>query len=330
MPSAPMLNGGTHPRDVAIVGCGAVARRLHAKTLPAAGFRIRLVHDIRPEIAESFARAVGGRAATLDEIQNAPGPVLIATPPRTHRALVERLLAPSRIVICEKPFVATLADALALVQRGDAVGAWIGVAHFRRTFPAARFARALITSGALGAVRHLDVAEGERFSWPTITAYTTADALGGVLLDTGSHAVDLALFAAGLDHHTPTIDVHDVRRDKPEPAHEMEAHVSLAVLHGHVTLRLRLSRYECLANRILIRCEHGALAVPLSPRGRVRVYGPDGSSVMAVEGGGPGYAPFFVRQWQESLVDRADWFHARRFLAVTAVLDAITTARVMG
>jgi len=182
-------------------------------------------------------------------------------------------------------------------------------------------------SGALGAVRQVLLAEGARFSWDVQSGYVSSDPLGGVLFDTGSHTLDMALFVAGLDKTDFAVSVVNVRRDRPEPAHDLEAELRLRHQEREVSLRLLLSRYRALANRVRIELEHGMVDVPVGPRDCIRLHGDRGSAVLRTAPASTDYNDYFLAQWREVFGETGGGvFDARNFLGLIAILEAIGTA----
>jgi predicted dehydrogenase len=314
------------PLRLGIVGCGAIAQRMYAVTLPrVAEIRATRVCDTDPAAARALAHRLDARPSSLDELCAETDVVLIATPPATHRELVARCLRPGRIVVCEKPFVATGAEAAELVAQADRQGSALHVAHFRRTYPSVQLVRGLIASGEHGPVRRIEVHEGGRFDWGPRSDYVTRDAMGGVLFDTGSHSLDMALYAAGLDAEALSIEVRRVQRERPEPAHEIAAEFTVQGGFGAVEVALRLSRYQSLANRIHFGLERATIDLSTLLRGAVRLTRPDHSVILRGDGA---TNPFdcFVEQWRAIFRSpRDNAFQARRFVGLAGVLEALST-----
>ena len=312
-------------KQIGIIGCGAVAQTLYARTLPrSAGVRVAYVHDVNDAAARTLAAQFGARVAGLEEICRSVDAVIIATPPSTHFQLVQAALAGAAVVVCEKPFVATVAQAETLVATATKLGRLLYVGHLRRTFDAVAMVRSVVSSGALGRVRSLDVAEGGRFSWDAASEYLTSDPFGGVLFDTGSHAIDMALHASGLDEGPVAPVVKWVRRDRPEPSHEVDALLDLETVDGPVELRVRLSRYEALANRVRIGCDAGTLDLSVGLRSAVRLTGPSGSTVIRGQSRHENLEDAMTEQWRMIFGGRgAETFEARRFVGLTGILESL-------
>lgn len=317
------------PVRVGIIGCGAVVQGNYSRALGmVAGVRVVALHD-RDERAASQASAIfGAPSVSFDELTEMSDAALIATPPSSHVDLVARCLELRIPVLCEKPFVSREEDARKLVALSESLRVPLYVGHLRRTFAAARAARDLIASGVLGGVRSLDLAEGGRFSWDTASNYVTTDIAGGVLFDTGSHTVDLGLFVSGLDAREFRVEVEGVHRDKPEPSHDLRATARLVGEHFDVALSLRLSRRRVLSNRIRIVCENGTVELSVGPRDRIRITGPSGTAIVPAREHVVDFNEHFADQFARVLVrGDADDFSARRFIGLTAVLEALAAAK---
>lgn len=191
---------------VAIVGCGWVAGSQVERGFAALPDRFTLVAaaDTDPARAEAFAarhgipRAVGG----LDDALAMPDVdvVSICTPPNLHFGAVTKALAAGKHVICEKPFVASLAQADA-VRRAEA-------ASGRRVMPIFQYrfgdglarVKHVIDSGLAGRA-YVSAIET---AWRRGPDYyqvpwrgKLASELGGVLLTQAIHMHDLLLYLLG-------------------------------------------------------------------------------------------------------------------------------------
>lgn len=317
------------PLRLAIVGCGTVAQTTYTRTLPRSRFvRTEFVSDLRSEAAQGVAAKLGARVATLGEIHRDADAVIIATPPSSHFELVSACLEHVPLVVCEKPFVGRRSEAEALAQMAKERGRTLYVAHFRRLFPSVQLARAVGALGGLGRVTALDIVEGGRFSWEAESGYVSSDPFGGVLYDTGSHTIDMALFAAGLDEMPLSVRIRDVQRDRAEPSHALSATFDLETSEmGCVPVSVRLSRYETLANVVRIRYERGELLFSAGLRGTVRLTGPAGSTLLQPAIERTDFGDCFVDQWNVMFGSRhADVFAVHRFVNLTGVLEALATA----
>ena len=147
--------------------------------------------------------------AQRDEQANATGPmdfVIIAAPNNVHYAAACAALEAGFHVVCDKPLTVTLAEALDLKARCDASGLKFAVTHNYTGYPMIREARALIESGALGAIRRVnceylqgwlatDAGDNKQAQWRTDPQQAGA---AGCFGDIGSHAHNLVDYVTGL------------------------------------------------------------------------------------------------------------------------------------
>jgi predicted dehydrogenase len=178
---------------------------------------VAAVMSRNPERSRAAARAIGiaeerayGDHLELltREAERADGIDVLAimTPNRSHHPVARDALARGLDVICDKPLTTTLEDALDLVRRVRESGLVFCTTYNYTGYPMVRHARAMVRSGALGAIRQLHV----EYIQGHLAAATDADranwrfeaAEGGaalVLGDIGTHAHHLAAFVTGLE-----------------------------------------------------------------------------------------------------------------------------------
>src|SRR3954471_12447146 len=312
---------------VGFIGCGAVVHLLYAATLRGrAAYAVRYVSDIAPRQAESAATLFDADVVPIDELIERSGAVVVTTPPDTHAALLRQCLRPGKIILCEKPFTTSYRDAVELSREAAAVGARLYVGHFRRTFPQLRLARSLVQLGVIGDVSDIFVSEGGRFTWKAVSDYTVTHATGGVVWDTAPHALDMALFGAGLDDW-PDCDVTvlDIERDKPEPSHDFRARF---VINGQqprpIAGRVHVSRKEVLPNFIRLSGDRGSVAFGVGMDRHVRLTTRSGSVVLTSEDQHADLMECFDLQIRRIFLKQQDQdFSSGRFLALTKMLEAL-------
>lgn len=235
-----------------------------------------MVSDTRPDAAGTVATKLGCARGTAEETIAAAEFVIIATPPQSHASLSKAVLEQGRDASVEKPFTISYAEGKAIVDLAKRRNRRVHVAQFRRFFPKMELARDLILSGVFGPILEIDIHEGARFEWMVTTDYIHNDPYGGVLLDTGAHTLDMALYATGLDDQADLgMKVISVSRDKGEPAHEIDCRFELETPAGAFSARLQLSRIRALANVIRIRCERGTLEFDVGCKGPIWIRNKD-------------------------------------------------------
>lgn len=187
-----------------IVGCGDVCE---VKSGPgfqkAEGSALVAVMRRDRARAEDFARRHGVPRvhATADQLIADPevAAVYIASPPSTHMDLALRVAAADKPCLVEKPMAMNHAECTRMVDafRERRIPLW--VAFYRRALPRFLEVRALLRSGAIGRPTSAHVLvkepladEQKRQDWRFDPAVG-----GGLLLDLGSHCVDLLDFFLG-------------------------------------------------------------------------------------------------------------------------------------
>jgi predicted dehydrogenase len=126
-----------------------------------------------------------------------PEAVIICTPPNTHRSLTEAALSAGAHVLCEKPLALTVEDALAMVRAAEDKGLMMMMASKFRYVQDIIHAKGIVEEGIVGEViilenefcSHVDM-KGRWNSNPAISG-------GGVLIDNGSHSVDIFRYLIG-------------------------------------------------------------------------------------------------------------------------------------
>ena len=191
-----------NPFALAILGCGAVVRELHAPALAelAPAVEVRLCVDVDEAAAEATARRVGGRAVVggleaLLAAERTDG-VLVALPNTHHVTASSACLLAGRHVLCEKPAAADSGGRERLeaaVKRTDRV---LTLNLLRRFLPALPALRDVARQ--LAPLARIDADEGG-WGWPSRSGFQfiRASALGGVTLDRGPHVFDTLIGLAG-------------------------------------------------------------------------------------------------------------------------------------
>ena len=113
----------------------------------------------------------------------------VATRPAERAAIIEQAVAAGCHVLSQKPFATDLATARRLVAAADAQGVRLAVNQNGRWVPHWAYARRLIATGALGAVRSVSL----DFHWhwaPSTEGLDERSAAGFLLLDYGIHLLD--------------------------------------------------------------------------------------------------------------------------------------------
>ena len=269
----------------ALIGCGAIAESFYIPVLSRDHSICSELHlvDPNPDRLEDLGRRfrVTSTGATLDPVLGGIDAAIIATPPDTHFPLAARLLAAGHHVLCEKPFTVLPEDAETLVAQAAAAGLVVATNNFRRGLATFDRIAAITRTGELGRLRSIAWAEGVKFNWPTQSGfYFTQKGQGGlpppgVLLDIGSHVVDLVCWWCG---GAPV--VAECRTDSFGGP---EARARIALDCGGTEARIDLSYYQRMSNSYRLEFERGSISGVANEGYRFRI---------ARDGAGPVTAQF--------------------------------------
>jgi predicted dehydrogenase len=184
---------------IGVVGLGTIGR-VHLEALGASGITHTFGADPSP-IARVGAEATFGTVAFADlremlQTTDLDG-VVVATPPRTHRDIVIAALELGVGVLCEKPMALTIEDCEAIGLAAERSGRPLLVGFCHRFQPEIHALRELAQTGALGTPVLFNATFmhglGEGREW----LRDRRESGGGVLIDSGSHAIDLFRYLAG-------------------------------------------------------------------------------------------------------------------------------------
>lgn len=184
---------------VAVIGCGAIARRSHIPGLMAAGARIVALASRSAESAAAAAELAGGgdvvtdwRAAIARDDVDA---VAICTPNHLHEPITIAAAEAGRHVLVEKPMATDLAAADRMLAAAAKAGVVLMPAHNVRFAPPFVAAAESVARGDIGVVTGFRAAFGHAGPqhWaPGSTWFRQAhESGGGALIDLGVHVADL-------------------------------------------------------------------------------------------------------------------------------------------
>lgn len=243
----------------AIVGCGAITEANHLPVLRGLpGAETTLLVDVNPERAQSLASRFGVANVTDDykQVSKYADAAIIAVPHHLHAPIAVSLLNDGVHVLVEKPLAMTVAECDSILRAAERHHCTLAVGLMRRFYPSALFVKQLLLEGVLGAIRGFDVREGGIYGWPVASDFFfRKESGGGVLLDTGAHALDLILWWLG---GWREIEYFDNARGGVES--DCEVHLELECGAKGV---IELSRTRNLSNRYLIQGEKGTILYTL-------------------------------------------------------------------
>lgn len=175
----------------AIAGTGGIARRFAADMRLAKRGRVVAVASVTPERAARLAAAIGPDVASgdLDAVLRDPrvGAIYLAGRNDDHCPQALRCLAAGRPVLIEKPIATTTADAERVRRAAADANVLAMEAMWMRFTPGIRRLKALVDTGAIGAVRSIEASLSFRNAAPQASP----------LLDLGVYPASLAVQLLG-------------------------------------------------------------------------------------------------------------------------------------
>jgi predicted dehydrogenase len=165
------------------------------------------VSRARSDLVEAFAREVGARrwygewrALVGDADLHA---VYIATPVHVHAEQAIAAAEAGKHVLCEKPMAMTSAECDRMLAACRANGVRLGVAYYRRFYPAVRRVKAIIDAGEIGAPAVAQMNAFEYFDppadHPRAWLLRPSIAGGGPMMDFGCHRIEVLMHLFGCD-----------------------------------------------------------------------------------------------------------------------------------
>lgn len=157
----------------------------------------------------------------------------VMTPNDTHYKICTAALDAGFHVICDKPLTTNLATAVDLAREVKKTGAEFCLTYCYTGYPMVRQARAMVHSGAIGAIRqvHLQFVQGYLAfdevppSWRLDPARVGASL---ILIDIGTHACHLGAYVTGLDLASVCADVGHV-----VPGRKVDDYASLLLRYSN-------------------------------------------------------------------------------------------------
>jgi predicted dehydrogenase len=196
----PITNAKTRKLRFGLIGAGRIADSYVQAFRSASNATLVAVADVRPETAKALAEAAGCQAFTshrqmLEQIEC--DAVVVATPPSTHPDICLDAIRRKLHVLCEKPVCLTVEAAIGLrdAARQEAV-LFTMASKFRYADDVIR-AKSLVTSGVLGEIVLFENTFMARVDMSARWNSQPAIAGGGVLIDNGTHSVDIMRYFLG-------------------------------------------------------------------------------------------------------------------------------------
>jgi len=243
---------------IGIIGCGAVVEKFHLPALrKIKGVSIEALVDKDIARVKELGRKFKIRAISDDyrKVLKNLDISLIALPNYLHAPVAIDCLKNGVNVFCEKPMAVNLKEAKKMVKTAKEKKKKLAVGMTRRYFKINQELKQKLDNGELGKIKSFEYEEGFIFSWPLKTTYVfdKQRAGGGVLMDMGSHVMDLIIWLWG----KPTkIEYWD------DGYNGVEANCQIKLRIGDIKGRIELSRNRTLTNMFKIAGQKEIIETP--------------------------------------------------------------------
>jgi len=185
-----------------LVGAGGIAQAYAQAFNESTCCDLVAVADVRPEAAVALAEIVGGKAygdyKELADLQL--DALIVATPPATHPEIACFFMDLGIPVLCEKPLTTNVADAERMVAAAEKNKVLFTMASKFRYCEDVIKAKGILASGMLGDVLQFENAFTAKVDMSKRWNSQAELSGGGVLIDNGTHSVDIIrYFLGGID-----------------------------------------------------------------------------------------------------------------------------------
>jgi predicted dehydrogenase len=184
----------------ALIGCGDIAEKATAPAINAdPNSTLHAVVRRQSDKVKDFAKRHRSRAhyTSIQDAVRDPevDAVYVATPVALHKEQTIMACEAGKHVLCEKPMAVNARECAEMVRAARAAGVTLGVSYYRRLNSKVIRAKQLLAEGAVGKPQIVridlrgwyDPAPDDPKRWRV----SKAQSGGGVLLDVGSHRLDL-------------------------------------------------------------------------------------------------------------------------------------------
>ncbi|MFN0280012.1 MAG: Gfo/Idh/MocA family protein [Pyrinomonadaceae bacterium] len=185
-----------------LIGAGGIAQAYAQAFNESKCCELVAVADVRSEAASALAEIVGGNSYSdyklFSEVEL--DAVIVATPPATHPEIACFFMERGTPVLCEKPLTTNVADAEKMIAAAEKAGVLFTMASKFRYCADVIKAKGILASGVLGDVLQFENAFTAKVDMSKRWNSQAEISGGGVLIDNGTHSVDIIrYFLGGID-----------------------------------------------------------------------------------------------------------------------------------
>ena len=192
----------TKPFGWGLIGCGDIARKRVAPAIAELeGCELVAVSRQRAQLAQAFAEEFNATRhyTAWRDLLNDPQitAVYIATPVDLHAEQTIAAAEAGKHVLCEKPMGLNVSECVSMMAAARAHNVKLGVAYYRRFYPAIARAKQIIARGMIGrpvlaqvnAFEYFDPAPNHPRAW----LLNKIRSGGGPMFDFGCHRIEMLL-----------------------------------------------------------------------------------------------------------------------------------------
>jgi len=184
----------------ALIGTGGIAQTYAQAFQQSDCCQLVAVADINENSAKAFAEPFGAKSfadyKTLADNSEFDA-VIISTPPNTHSEIAIYFMNRQKHVLCEKPLCLSAREAIEMIETAEKTGIVFTMATKFRYCEDVVKAKAIIASGVLGEIVQFENAFTAKVDMSRRWNSDKEIAGGGVLIDNGTHSVDIILYYMG-------------------------------------------------------------------------------------------------------------------------------------
>lgn len=183
-----------------LIGAGGIAQAYAQAFGQSDCCQLIAVADVRQDSARALAEITGGKAYAdyrmLSESETLDA-VIVSTPPNSHPEIAGYFMDSGIAVLCEKPLCLTVAEAESMIAAAERNTVLFTMASKFRYCEDVIKAKGIVASGILGEVIQFENAFTARIDMSKRWNSDPAVSGGGVLIDNGTHSVDIIRYFLG-------------------------------------------------------------------------------------------------------------------------------------